>query len=102
MGAAGPRPVSTEFTIRAFFKSHLGFRIFLRMVWPGPQPVMLSLTQPFANSLLAHTSPTTRGDLLAQIDTAPAHHLMSIRIWPVDHDGFQFFHLPVCQTWRTS
>jgi hypothetical protein len=72
------------------------------MVWPRLQPGQAKLVQPPANRALAHLDPKPAGDLGAQVNAAPPHHLVPLRIGPGHHQGPQLGLLLGRQQRRTA
>ena len=93
--AAHPSPVD-----RSFLKRDLGLGILLRMHRTRLQARHMNLTQPFADGLPANPHRPTPGDLLTQINQAPAHDPMQFRLGLLDHNARQFFHLSRAQQLR--
>ncbi len=50
------------------------------MVWPRLQPRQAKLVQPLADRALAHLDPEPAGNLGAQVDAAPPHHPIPLRV----------------------
>ena len=97
---SSPPPARTELPSPvgwSLFKSNLGLEILLRMNRPRLQARHAQLMQPSANNLLAHPHRPTPGNLLAQVDPAPANHPMPLRIRSLDHDSPQLVHLTRAQ-----
>jgi hypothetical protein len=57
--------------------------------------------QQLPDGALVHLHAEAFGELIAQIDTAPARHAMACRIWPGKNDAPQFGHLLTRQGRRT-
>jgi hypothetical protein len=59
------------------------------MVWPRLQPRQPELVQPLADRALVHLDPEPAYDLGAQVNAAPSHDLVPLRIGPRHHQGLQ-------------
>ena len=72
------------------------------MQGPGLQPGQAKLTQPCAHRALVHHHGKPTGDFRAQVDTAPAHHLVQMRVGARDHQRLQFSFLDFRQQRRAA
>jgi hypothetical protein len=83
-----------------FFKSRLGFGIFLRMVGTRLQAREAKLVQPFADRDLMHLHREPPCHHGLQVDAPPADHMVSRRIGSLDHQFAQLDLLLLCQSGR--
>src|ERR1035441_3943911 len=73
------------------------------MIRPGLQPGKLQLAQPLAARSLWYDDREAPGDFLAQIEAAPAYHLVELGIGAGDNQFAQFRHLgETCPRFRLA
>jgi len=82
---------------RSFFKCLLRGEVALGIVRSRLHARQSHPVQQLADGALVHLHVEAFGDLIAQIDTAPAHDAMACRIRPGQNDVLQFGHLLIRQ-----
>src|SRR5271165_4480946 len=85
-----------------YFETLLRRWVLLRMVGTRLQPRQPELAEQLGHAALVERNREVAGDLRAQINAAPPHNAVFLRIRPFDHYVLQFSHLRLVQRRRAS